>query len=212
MSDTPADEEQAVSNWNVPNALTTLRIVMVPFFGWALLHDGGDSNGWRWVAYVLFVVAMITDKVDGDLARKHNLITNFGKIADPIADKAMTGMAFIGLSVIGELWWWITVVVLIREWAVTVARLSIAKHVVIAASQSGKLKTLTQVFALGGFIGPFKGHGPATELTGGWDTVGDLVWWAAAVLMAVALVLTITSGLEFARDAIKQRRAARAVH
>ena len=157
----PIDEPRpaAVSNWNVPNALTTLRIVMVPFFGWALLHDGGDSNAWRWVAWVLFVVAMITDKIDGDLARKHNLITNFGKIADPIADKAMTGMAFIGLSIIGELWWWVTIVVLIREWAVTIARLSIAKHVVIAASQSGKLKTLTQAFALGGFIGPFKGQG-----------------------------------------------------
>ena len=94
----------------------------------------------------------------------------------------------------------------------TIARLSIAKHVVIAASQSGKLKTLTQVFALGGFIGPFKGHGSATVLTGGWDVVGDMVWWVSAVLMAVAVVLTITSGLEFARDAVKQRRAARAVH
>jgi len=178
----------------------------VPFFGWALLHDGGDSNAWRWVAWALFVVAMITDKVDGDLARKHNLITNFGKIADPIADKAMTGMAFIGLSIIGELWWWVTIVVLIRELGVTIARLSIAKHVVIAASQSGKLKTLTQVFALGGFIGPFK------HLSGAWEVPGDVVWWVSAVLMGVAVVLTITSGLEFARDAVKQRRAARAVH
>ena len=194
------------NNWNLPNALTTLRIVMVPFFGWALLHDGGDSNAWRWVAWALFVVAMITDKVDGDLARKHNLITNFGKIADPIADKAMTGMAFVGLSIIGELWWWVTIVVLIRELGVTIARLSIAKHVVIAASQSGKLKTLTQVFALGGFIGPFK------HLSGAWEVPGDVVWWVSAVLMGVAVVLTITSGLEFARDAVKQRRAARAVH
>jgi CDP-diacylglycerol--glycerol-3-phosphate 3-phosphatidyltransferase len=198
-------EAQAVSNWNVPNALTTLRIVMVPFFGYALLHDGGDSNAWRWVAWALFVLAMITDKVDGDLARKHNLITNFGKIADPIADKAMTGMAFIGLSIIGELWWWVTIVVLIREWAVTFARLSIAQHVVIAASQSGKLKTLTQVFALGGFIGPFK------HLSGPWEVPGDVVWWVSAVLMGVAVVLTITSGLEFAREAVKQRRAARTV-
>ena len=198
-------ETGAVSNWNVPNALTTLRIVMVPFFGWALLHDGGDSNAWRWVAWALFVVAMITDKIDGDLARKHNLVTNFGKIADPIADKAMTGMAFIGLSVIGELWWWVTIVVLIREWAVTFARLSIAQHVVIAASQSGKIKTLTQVFALAGFIGPFK------HLSGAWEVPGDVVWWVSAVLMGVAVALTITSGLEFARDAVKQRRAARAV-
>ena len=98
MSDAPARP----SNLNLPNALTTLRIVMVPFFGWALLHDGGESTTWRWVAYALFVIAMITDKVDGDIARKHNLITNFGKIADPIADKAMTGMAFIGLSIVGD--------------------------------------------------------------------------------------------------------------
>jgi CDP-diacylglycerol--glycerol-3-phosphate 3-phosphatidyltransferase len=85
------------SNWNVPNALTTLRIVMVPFFAWALLYDDGESVLWRVVAYVIFAVAMITDKIDGDIARKHNLITNFGKIADPIADKALTGMAFVGL-------------------------------------------------------------------------------------------------------------------
>ena len=200
MSET---ETQTASNWNVPNALTMLRIVVVPFFGWVLLHDGGDHNGWRWVAYVLFVVAMITDKIDGDLARKHNLVTNFGKIADPIADKALTGMAFVGLSVIGELWWWVTIVVLIREWAVTFARLSIAKHVVLAANKSGKLKTLTQVFALGGLIGPFH------HLHGFWDVPGDVVWVAALVLMAVAVVLTITSGVEFARDALKQSRAAR---
>ncbi len=122
-------EPERVSNWNVPNALTTLRLVMVPFFGWALLHDGGHDTTWRWVAWALFVVAMITDKVDGDLARKHNLITNFGKIVDPIADKAMTGMAFIGLAIIHDfmpawLWWTVTVVVLLREWAVTIARLS----------------------------------------------------------------------------------------
>ena len=190
------------SIWNVPNALTALRIAMVPVFGWALLHDGGDSQGWRWLAYGLFVVAMITDKIDGDIARKHNLITNFGKIADPIADKAITGMAFIGLSVIGALWWWVTIVVLVREWSVTIARLSIARQVVMAASRSGKIKTLAQALALGGFVAPFK------DLTGSWDAPGDVVWWAAALLMAVALVLTVTSGLEFARDAVRQRRAA----
>ena len=92
----------------MPNVLTTLRIVLVPFFGWALLHDGGDSIAWRCVAFVIFVVAMITDKIDGDIARKRNLVTNFGKIADPIADKAMTGMAFVGLSIVGDIWWWVT--------------------------------------------------------------------------------------------------------
>ena len=120
-------DRPAPSNWNVPNALTTLRIVMVPFFAWALLVDGGESVTWRCVAFAIFAAAMITDKIDGDLARKHNLITNFGKIADPIADKALTGMAFIGLSIIGELWWWVTIVVLVREWSVTLMRLSVAK-------------------------------------------------------------------------------------
>ena len=200
-------EPERVSNWNVPNALTTLRLVMVPFFGWALLHDGGHDTTWRWVAWALFVIAMITDKVDGDLARKHNLITNFGKIVDPIADKAMTGMAFIGLAIIHDfmpawLWWTVTVVVLLREWAVTIARLSIAKDVVMPAKQSGKVKTVMQVVALGGFIAPF-GY-----LTGPLEVFGDLMWWGSAVALAVAVVLTITSGVEFARDVVRHRREA----
>ena len=193
--------ETRASNLNVPNVLTTLRIVMVPFFAWALLAQGGDNAWLRVLAWAIFVVAMITDKIDGDLARKHNLITNFGKIADPIADKAITGMAFIGLSIIGALWWWVTIVVLVREWSVTIARLSIARQVVMAARQSGKVKTLAQALALGGFIAPFK------DLTGVWDTPGEVLWWISALLMGVAVVLTVTSGLEFARDAVRQRRA-----
>jgi CDP-diacylglycerol--glycerol-3-phosphate 3-phosphatidyltransferase len=188
------------SNWNVPNVLTSLRIVAVPFFGWALLVDGGDSILWRCVSWAIFVLAMVTDKIDGDLARKHGLVTNFGKIADPIADKAITGMAFIGLSVIGALWWWVTILVLVREWSVTVARLSIARQVVMAARQSGKVKTMAQALALGGIVAPFK------DLHGGWDTPGDVVWWAAALLMGVAVVLTVTSGLEFVRDVVRHRR------
>ncbi|RZI86865.1 MAG: CDP-diacylglycerol--glycerol-3-phosphate 3-phosphatidyltransferase [Microbacterium sp.] len=194
--------EQKPSNWNVPNALTTLRIVMFPFFGYALLHDGGENLDWRWIAYGLFVVAMVTDKIDGDLARKHNLITNFGKIADPIADKAITGMAFVGLSIIYPVMWWITVPVLLREWGVTIARLSIAKQVVMPANQSGKVKTMAQALALGGLIAPFH------DLSGGWDLPGDVVWWAAVALMVVAVVLTMTSGYEFARDVVRHRRTA----
>jgi CDP-diacylglycerol--glycerol-3-phosphate 3-phosphatidyltransferase len=188
------------SNWNLPNALTTLRIVMVPFFAWALLVDGGESVLWRCVAWVLFVLAMITDKVDGDLARKHNLITDFGKIADPIADKALTGMAFIGLSIIGEVWWWVTILVLLREWSVTAMRLSVAKHVVIAANRSGKIKTLLQAVALGGLVLPLR------EVEGALETPGLVVWWAATVVLAAAVVMTLYSGLEFFRDAFKQRR------
>jgi len=200
-------EPATVSNWNVPNALTTLRIVMVPFFGWALLHEDGTSIGWRWVAWALFCVAMLTDKIDGDIARKHNLITNFGKIADPIADKTMTGMAFIGLAIIHDfmpawLWWTITVVVLFREWAVTFARLSIARDVVMPAKQSGKVKTMLQAVALGGFVAPFG------LLTGALEVPGDVVWWLSAVLLAGAVVLTATSGVEFARDVMHHRRQA----
>ncbi len=198
--------QRGVSNWNLPNALTTLRIVMVPFFGWALLHHGGHENGWRWVAYALFVVAAVTDKIDGDLARKHDLVTNFGKIADPIADKALTGMAFVGLTIIGALGpfgWWVTAVVLVREWGVTIARLSIAKHVVLAANKSGKLKTLTQALALGGLTAPFH------QLPGFWNVPGDVVWAASVATLVVAVVLTVTSGVEFARDALQQSRAAR---
>ena len=194
-----------ISNWNVPNALTTLRLLMVPFFGWALLHDGGDSMLWRWVAFALFVLAMITDKIDGDIARKHNLITNFGKIADPIADKAMTGMAFIGLAIISDflpswLWWTITVVVLVREWAVTFARISIAKDVVMPAKPSGKLKTVMQVVARSGFVAPFG------RLTSSLEVPGEILWWASGVALAIAVVLTITSGLEFVRDVVQHRR------
>ncbi|GAB2753407.1 CDP-diacylglycerol--glycerol-3-phosphate 3-phosphatidyltransferase [Nocardioides pakistanensis] len=188
------------SNWNVPNALTTLRIALVPFFGWALLVDGGESVLWRTVAWAIFFVAMVTDKIDGDLARKHNLVTNFGKIADPIADKALTGMAFIGLSVIGEVWWWVTVLVLVREWSVTFMRLSIAKHVVLAANASGKLKTMLQGLGLGLLVLPLR------EVDGWLETPALVVWWIAIVVLAAAVVMTVYSGYEFFRDAFRQRR------
>ena len=136
--------ENQVSNFNIANVLTVVRIVLVPVLAWALLHDGGDSMMWRWIAFGIFVAAMITDKIDGDLARKHGLITDFGKIADPIADKAITGMAFIGLSMVGDIWWWVTIIVLIREWSVTLLRLSVLKQVVIPAAMSGKIKTTSR--------------------------------------------------------------------
>ncbi len=189
------------SNWNVPNALTTLRIVMVPFFGWALLVDDGQSAGWRWVAYLLFALAMITDKVDGDLARKHDLVTNFGKIADPIADKALTGMAFVGLSIIGELWWWVTIIVLVREWGITLMRVWLIREgVVLPAGRGGKLKTLVQTLALGLLIMPL------TMLEGGWELVGQIGWWIGIVAMGLAVLLTVGTGLDYVRDTVRARR------
>ncbi len=193
------------SNWNVPNVLTSLRIVLVPFFGWALLVDGGESISWRVVAYVVFVVAMITDKIDGDLARKHNLVTNFGKIADPIADKAITGMAFIGLSVVGDVWWAVTIVVLVREWSVTLLRLSILKKVVIAAADLGKLKTTFQALALGALTLPLRDP----DLPGWAETPGDVLFYVAQLCLAVAVALTLWSGWEFFHGVWKQRHQLR---
>ena len=196
--------EQA-SNWNLPNVLTGLRIVMVPFFAWTLLHDGGDSVGWRIAAFVLFVGAAITDKIDGDIARARNLVTNFGKIADPIADKALTGMAFVGLSIVGDIWWWVTIVVLLREWSVTLLRLSILKRVVIAAADLGKIKTTFQAVALATLCLPLRDP----DLPGALDVPGDVIFYLAQVCLAIAVALTLWSGWEFYRDVWKQRASLR---
>jgi CDP-diacylglycerol--glycerol-3-phosphate 3-phosphatidyltransferase len=195
------------SNLNLPNVLTTVRIVLVPFFGAALLMDGGTSIGWRLVAFAIFVVAMVTDKIDGDIARKRGLITDFGKIADPIADKAMTGMAFVGLSVIFESpWWWVvTTVVLVREWTVTLLRLSILKKVVIAADQLGKLKTTFQVIGLSGLVLPFRDP----DLPGWMQTPGEVLYWIAIVLVGIAVALTLVSGAQFFANVWRQRHTLR---
>ncbi|MEO6510270.1 MAG: CDP-diacylglycerol--glycerol-3-phosphate 3-phosphatidyltransferase [Nocardioides sp.] len=192
--------DEGVSNWNLPNVLTGLRIVMVPFFAVALLHAGGEDIGWRIAAFVLFVGAAITDKIDGDIARARNLVTNFGKIADPIADKALTGMAFIGLSIVGDVWWWVTIIVLLREWSVTLLRLSILKQVVVPAAQSGKVKTALQATALATLCLPLR------QVSGEpFETVGTLLFYAAQILLAGAVAMTLWSGYEFFRDVWKQR-------
>lgn len=194
-----------VSNWNLPNALTTLRIVMVPFFAWALLVEGGDSVLWRTVAWALFGLAMMTDKIDGDIARARDMVTDFGKIADPIADKTLTGMAFIGLSVLGEVWWAVTVVVLLREWAVTLLRLSVLKRVVIAAADLGKWKTTFQALALGGLCLPLRDP----DLAGWLQTPGIVLFYGFQVCLAVAVALTLWSGWEFFRGVWRQRHELR---
>jgi CDP-diacylglycerol--glycerol-3-phosphate 3-phosphatidyltransferase len=201
------DAAPKVNNFNVPNVLTTVRIVLVPFFGFALLHDGGDSIGWRCAAWVIFVVAMITDKIDGDYARKYNLVTNFGKIADPIADKAVTGMAFVGLSIVGDIWWWVTILVLLREWSVTLLRLSVLKHVVIPAAQSGKIKTVFQAVALAALALPLP-HGPDAH-DGAFDRfgmLGELVFYASEVMLAAAVAMTLWSGYDFFSNVWRQRK------
>jgi CDP-diacylglycerol--glycerol-3-phosphate 3-phosphatidyltransferase len=192
------------SNWNLPNVLTGLRILLVPVFGVVLLHDGGQSVAWRFAATFVFVVAMVTDKVDGDIARSRGLVTNFGKIADPIADKAMTGMAFIGLSVVGDIWWWVTVIVLLREWSVTLLRLSILKRVVVPAAQSGKVKTALQALALTGLCLPLRQVGDP------WHDVGEVLFYVFQAALAVAVAMTLWSGYEFFRDVWRQRSTLRA--
>ena len=181
--------------WNIPNALTVLRVLLVPVFGWMLLSHP-DQTWWRVGTAVLFVAAILTDTLDGHLARKNNIVTRFGKLADPIADKALTGMAFIGLSIIGELWWWVTILILAREWGITVMRVWMLRYGVMAAGRGGKIKTVLQSVALGLFLLPLPG------------LIEPLSW----VVMAVALLITIVTGAAYVRDAVTLRKAARAAH
>jgi CDP-diacylglycerol--glycerol-3-phosphate 3-phosphatidyltransferase len=194
-----------VTNWNLPNALTTLRILLVPLFGWLLLVDDGQDTTYRIWAFVVFTLAILTDKIDGEIARSRNLVTDFGKLMDPIADKALTGMAFIGLSIIGELWWWVTIVVLTREWGITLMRFWIIKYGVMPASRGGKIKTTLQAVALCALILPLR------DLEGSfWGPVGDLLWWAGVIVMAAAVVVTVVTGLDYVREALKLRREGQA--
>jgi CDP-diacylglycerol---glycerol-3-phosphate 3-phosphatidyltransferase len=180
----------APSAWNVANALTVLRLVLVPVFLVLLLHADGQQPGWRIGAFAAFVLAAVTDYVDGDLARRHGLVTDFGKIADPIADKALTGGALVGLSLLGELAWWVTVVILVREAAVTLLRFWVIRHGVMPASRGGKLKTLLQGVAIGLYLLPLSG--PAVL--------------AAQVLMGAAVVVTVLTGLDYLARALVLRR------
>ncbi len=175
----------AVSAWNIPNALTMLRIVLVPLFIAVLLVDDGASTGMRLWATFIFGVAMFTDWLDGDLARKQGLVTNFGKIADPIADKALIGAALICLSLIGELAWWVTVVIMVREIGVTVLRFVVIRRGVIPASRGGKLKTLLQSIGLVLLILPLAGFLNAAGLA----------------VMYAALLVTVVTGVDYSMKA-----------
>ncbi|WP_258534878.1 CDP-diacylglycerol--glycerol-3-phosphate 3-phosphatidyltransferase [Streptomyces sp. PT12] len=168
-----------------------VRLLLVPGFVLLMFADGGHDPAWRSVAWAAFTVAMITDLFDGELARRHNLVTDFGKIADPIADKAIMGAALICLSALSDLPWWVTVVILVRELGITVLRFWVIRHGVIPASRGGKAKTLTQGVAVGMYI---------LALTG---PLATLRWW----VMAVAVVLTVATGLDYVRQAVVLRRA-----
>ncbi|CAN5591451.1 CDP-diacylglycerol--glycerol-3-phosphate 3-phosphatidyltransferase [soil metagenome] len=179
-----------VSVYNLANALTALRLILVPVFLLALFAGDGHETASRVTAFAIFAVAVITDRFDGQLARNYGLVTEFGKLADPIADKMLIGAALIGLSMLGDLPWWITVLILVRELGVTALRFAVLRNGVIAASRGGKLKTLVQAVAIGLFILP---------LAGIWLTV-------AWVVMALAIVLTVVTGAEYVVSAVKDSR------
>jgi len=180
---------------NIANLLTAVRLVLVPIFLLFLLAGDGHQIKSRVIAFVIFAVAVLTDRLDGVLARNYHLETEFGKLADPIADKMLIGAALIGLSVLGDMPWWVTVVILVREIGITVLRFAVISRGVIPASRGGKLKTLVQSMAIGLFILPLN------SWPGPWLTV-------AWVVMGAAIVLTVVTGLDYVRSAMRSRTAA----
>ncbi|MFV0374199.1 CDP-diacylglycerol--glycerol-3-phosphate 3-phosphatidyltransferase [Microbacterium sp.] len=179
----------------LPNAITIVRIFCAPVFLWMLLADGGTDGPLRWWGAVLFIVAIATDGIDGYLARRHRIVTDLGKLLDPIADKALTGCAFVGLSILHELPWWITIVVLAREVGITVHRLVVASDHVVAAAWMGKLKTVAQAVALSLALLPL------------WTVVGDGIHVVNTVTMSAAILLTVASGIDYVVTEIRGARA-----
>lgn len=186
------------SNWNVPNVITVVRILLAPLFVWMLLADAGQDGWLRWAAAVLFVIAIATDGVDGAIARRNNLVTDLGKLLDPIADKVLTGGALIALSILGELPWWVTIVILVREIGITLYRFVVIRQGVIAASRGGKLKTIVQSIAISLALFPL------------WTVLGDWVFWVNGAFMTLAVILTVVTGFDYLWQAWKGRRAKRA--
>ena len=179
-----------VSSWNIANYLTVLRLALVPVFLVLLLGRDGDDQAWRVGAALVFALASYTDRIDGQLARSRGLVTSFGKLMDPIADKALTGAALVGLSLLDELPWWVTVVVMVREVGVTLLRLFVIRHGVMPASRGGKLKTLLQGLAIGLYLLPLNGLAASTR----------------APVMAVAVLVTVVTGVDYVVRAVRLRR------
>jgi CDP-diacylglycerol---glycerol-3-phosphate 3-phosphatidyltransferase len=189
-----ADTPSPVSAWNVANALTLFRLALVPVFVAVLFHGTGHLTSWRIWAWVVFAVASVTDRFDGELARRRNLVTEFGKLADPIADKALISAALIGLSALGDVPWWVTVVIVVREVGVTVLRFWVIRHGVISASRGGKLKTALQAVAIGLFVLPLS------------DGLRDAAW----VIMIAAIAVALVTGADYVMRAVRLRWASRA--
>lgn len=186
--DTPA------SSGNVANIVTVARILLAPVFVWLLLTDAGEYGVLRYVAAGLFILAIATDSLDGQLARRRNLVTDAGIILDPIADKVLIGGALVALSILGELWWWVTIVILVREFGITIFRFVALRTRVIPASRAGKLKTIVQAIAISLFLVPL------------FTLLGDWVLWVNWVAMALAVLLTVLTGLDYLWQAWRQNR------
>jgi CDP-diacylglycerol--glycerol-3-phosphate 3-phosphatidyltransferase len=177
---------------NAANVLTVVRIVLIPVFVALVVASAMTDPSLRVASGIAFSVASMTDYVDGWVARRYELVTSFGKVADPIADKALTGSALVLLSAYGVLPWWITLVILVREWGITLMRFSVLKYGVIAASRGGKLKTVLQFAAIAWYIFPF----PLP-----WSAVGP-------VLMYAALIVTVVTGIDYVLAAYRLRKEA----
>jgi CDP-diacylglycerol--glycerol-3-phosphate 3-phosphatidyltransferase len=175
---------------NIANVLTIARLLLVPVFVATLFVEDGHDSGWRVVAWTVFAIASFTDRIDGNLARSRNLVTEFGKVADPIADKALTGAALVGLSLLGDLPWWVTLVVLVREVGVTLLRFWVIRHGVIPASRGGKVKTLLQGVAIGLYVLPLTGLAASLR-----------AWF-----MAAAVIVTVVTGVDYVARALRLRR------
>jgi CDP-diacylglycerol--glycerol-3-phosphate 3-phosphatidyltransferase len=189
-ADPAATPPQTAKLVNLPNALTVLRLAVVPVFAVLLLRDRGSDDAGRYWATLVFVLAIITDLYDGMIARRTGQVTEFGKLADPIADKALTGTALVGLSVLHFLPWWVTVTIIAREVGVTLLRFWVIRHGVIASSRGGKLKTVVQALAIGLYILPLTG------------VLASARWW----LMAGAVLLTVLTGADYVYRALTLRR------
>ncbi len=192
MAPDPALPQPSARLVNLPNALTVLRLAVVPVFAVLLLTDGGTDEGQRYWATLVFALAIITDRYDGLIARRTGQVTEFGKLADPIADKALTGTALVGLSVLELLPWWVTLAILSREVGVTLLRFWVIRHGVIPASRGGKLKSLVLGVAIGLYVLPFTGF------------LQDV----ATGLMTAAVVITLATGADYVLRALRLRREA----
>ena len=191
----PGDDPASL--WNVPNLITIVRLLLTPVFLILLFADAGAHASQRVAAGILFIVLIASDFVDGMIARRNNLVTDFGKIADPIADKALVGGALVGLSLLGELWWWVTIVILVREVGITIWRFASLGDRVIPAGPLGKVKTWAQAVAISVLLVPLQ------------HVLGDWYLWFGWISMAVALLLTVVSGVEYLISGMRVTRLER---